>query len=293
MDSAPFGLICVISDNLTSGIYSSLHTMGSHSTVSFIHTLPQTSTEVYINSIYAGYPSISSVHLVRSADASFSSGRIPSTDCLTEIYLAWFDHGDVITSTERTGANTAFNDGILIFVWHISPWPRKMFWNITVSCRSLPLGLTIFFHVYLLLILCTFLLRKKIHPSTSFFVSHRPSTFSNFNSDIGSGIPYLLTEGDKKTVCITRKSAHDRCSGWSSDFGSQMFMKSSTKSSRVFRKFVPYLFFHFFYLACVLFRFLELFVSTEVEVAGFPPGHHRWELLINYIVLTVVMVIYH
>ena len=36
---------------------------------------------------------------------------------------------------------------------------------------------------------------SKIHPSTSFVVSHSPSPFSIFTSDIGNGLPSLANEG--------------------------------------------------------------------------------------------------
>ena len=36
---------------------------------------------------------------------------------------------------------------------------------------------------------------SKIHPSTSFVVSHRPSPFSSFTSEIGDGLPSLANEG--------------------------------------------------------------------------------------------------
>ena len=41
---------------------------------------------------------------------------------------------------------------------------------------------------------------SKIHPSTSFIVSHSPSPFYNFPSDIGSGMPSLVTEVSGKNV---------------------------------------------------------------------------------------------
>ena len=83
--SVPLGFLCVISDKLTSGIHSCIHTMGSRSSAPPIHTLHQPSPVASMNDIYSGSPGISYVHLVGSTDASCSSCCIPFTDCLIAV----------------------------------------------------------------------------------------------------------------------------------------------------------------------------------------------------------------
>ena len=92
IDSVPFGFFYVISDNFTSGIHSFLHIMSSRSAVPTIHTAPQPSPDASMNSMYSSSPSISSMHLVSSMAASFSSFCILSTNCLAAVYFARFSH---------------------------------------------------------------------------------------------------------------------------------------------------------------------------------------------------------
>ena len=61
IESAHFGILCVISDYLTSGFHSCLHKMGSSSSVTTIKTTTQPSPDVSTDEMYAGSLVISSV----------------------------------------------------------------------------------------------------------------------------------------------------------------------------------------------------------------------------------------
>ena len=73
-----------------------------------------------------------------------------------------------------------------------------------------------------------------------------PLPFTNFVSNTGYGLPYFVTGGGGKTVCIPWRSAHDRYRICSSDFGWKMFIKSSINSISIFSNFLIYPFFHLF-----------------------------------------------
>ena len=99
--------------------------MFSRSYAPLIHTPTQTSPDTSMNAIYAGTPSISSVHFVGSAAASCSNLRIPSTDCLTGVDFYEFTHNGSRPSTAFTGVNIPFAAGMPIVVWQhftITEW---------------------------------------------------------------------------------------------------------------------------------------------------------------------------
>ena len=126
--------------------------MGFSSSVTPIHNSPHPSPDASINAIYAGSPGINSLHLVSSADASFSSCRIPSTNCLTAVYFVMFTHYGSIPSTVFTGTNIPFAVGIPIVVWRNFPMTER---NILKYNR--PLWITSFracniFRVYMVLL---------------------------------------------------------------------------------------------------------------------------------------------
>ena len=99
---------------------------------------------------------------------------------------------------------------------------------------------------------------SKIYSRNSFIVSHMPLPFSNFASNIGSGLPYFVTDSGVKTVCIPLRSALDRCRRHSYIFFWQIFMKSSTKSFSVFRNFPLSPFFYFFVSGVIFIPFYEI-----------------------------------
>ena len=102
IESLPYGFICVISDNFTTGIHYCPHNMGSSSSAHTIHTPLLPSPDASMNSMYAESPGISYVHLVGSVDASCGSFLILSTDCLTAVYFSVFAHDFYLPSTEFT-----------------------------------------------------------------------------------------------------------------------------------------------------------------------------------------------
>ena len=112
IDSVPFGVFCVISDNLTHGIHCCLHTMSSRSSVPPIHTPLQNSPDESINAMYDGSPGISSVSLVGSAAVSCSNFCIPSTGCLTDVYFSMFTHYGSLPSASFTVVNIPFAVGM-------------------------------------------------------------------------------------------------------------------------------------------------------------------------------------
>ena len=85
IDSVTFGFFCVTSDDFISGINSCLHTIGSRSSVTPVHTPSQPYLDVSMNVMYAGSHGISYVQLVGSVSASCSSCCILSINCLTAV----------------------------------------------------------------------------------------------------------------------------------------------------------------------------------------------------------------
>ena len=137
--------------------------------------------------MYAESPGISYVHLVGSVDASCGSFLILSTDCLTAVYFSVFAHDFYLPSTEFTWVNVPFAAGMPIVSWQNFPMTDR---NVLKSTH--PLWLISFrvckqFHVYLVLVLFTFLIRKKYTLALSFLFSAGPIPFKHFPLILGLG----------------------------------------------------------------------------------------------------------
>ena len=122
-----------------------------------------------------------------------------STNFLTAVNFARFVHDGYRTSTTFTVMNTPIAAGMPIVTWRHFSMAERFFFGI-YSLRIIVFGTcnicsclsgASYMHISTPL---------KIHPSTSFLVSHRSSQFSTFVSDIGSGLPYFVADGGGKTV---------------------------------------------------------------------------------------------
>ena len=178
------------------------------------HTYPGAST----NAMYNGSPGISSVHLVGYGGASCSSFHIPCTNCLTTVDFSRFTHASSLPSTAVTGFNIPFADGMPIVVWRNFAITESNVFKFTRTLRLVSFRACNIFHVYLVLVLRTLLLRQKYSLEITFF-SCRPYPLSNFLSGIGSWVTFLVTEVGVNTVCIPPISVRDRCSRYPSNFG--------------------------------------------------------------------------
>ena len=233
-DRSPLRFFYVISDDLTSGIHSYIHKIGSRSSVTPIRTLMQPYPDASMDAIYDWSPVISSVHLVYFAVASCSSCQITPTDCLTAIDFDRFTHDVSLPSNEFTGMNRPFSAGTPIVAQQDFPMTEP-----NVLKYTLPLKLIAFRSCNIPPCLSddssmNLSSPSKIHPSTSFLVYHSHSPFYKFSSNIGSGMPSFVTSGGGNTFCIPWRRAHDRCIRCSSSFVWQMLMKSS-KNPLVFQ----------------------------------------------------------
>ena len=208
--------------------------MGSRYSVPLIHTLTHFLSGAYINGIYAGSPVISSVHLVVSVDVSCISCIIPSDYCLAAVDFYRFTHSGYLPNTVCNCVNIPFSSGIPIVVWQQFPMTEQ---NVLKFTRPLRLIAFSDCNIYSCLSSASSMHLSdlpNIHPITSVLVYHSPLTFSNFPSDIGSGIPYVVTECGGKTFNFPWSSSFYRCKICNSNFGWYVLMKSSTKSSSSF-----------------------------------------------------------
>ena len=198
--------------------------MGLRSSIPPIHNPYQPFPDAYMNDIYAGSPDNSSVHLVGSADASCSSCHISFTDCLTAVKFSRFTHAGSLPSIVFTDINTPFYTGMPIFVWPIFPMAEQNILKITCPLRLIDFR-ALNFYIFLVLVLCTFMICQNYTLALTFFFFHKHLYFYNLSSDIGCGFPYLVTGGGGKTVCIPWISELDISNRCSSNFGCHMLMK--------------------------------------------------------------------
>ena len=172
--SFPFGSIYNISDTLKSDIHYRLHIMGSRSSVPTIKIPPQPCPDEFMNSMYDGYPGISSVHLVGSDYASCSSYCIRSTDCLTDVYIARFTHDGSLPSTAFNGVNNPFEAGMPIVPRRNFPMIEHNVLKFTLPLRIIDFRACNIFYIYLVLVLCTFLIQKKYTLAPTFLFPKGP-----------------------------------------------------------------------------------------------------------------------
>ena len=145
IDSVTFGIFCVISDTLTSRLHSCLHTMVLRSSVLLINTTSQTYPDAYMDAMYAGSPVISSMDLVSYVDASCSSYRIPSTNCLTPVDFLGSTMMVIFQVLHLLAWIAPLPLGCQYLCGGILPGLRTMFLNSLVPCSSLLSGLARFF----------------------------------------------------------------------------------------------------------------------------------------------------
>ena len=183
-----------------------------------IQTPPRPPPYAPMNAMYSGSPGISSLHLVDYLDDSCSIFCIPSTNCLTFVYFASFAHYSSRTSTVFNGLDIPFAK--LDFNIYVAAFP--MTWRNFLK-YDLLLWIVSFrdcniFHVFLVLVIYTFLIRQKSTLALPFLFLAGPIFFS-FASNTGSGLPYLVTGDVGKAVCIPCMSTRYRCIRCSSNFG--------------------------------------------------------------------------
>ena len=156
IDSLNFGFFYVISEYFTSWIHYCIHIMAYMSSVPPINTPMKPYPDVSMNAMYDGSSGISSVHFVGSKAASCISCHILSTDCLTVDNFARFTHDFPHPSTEFTGANTAFYDGMLIVAWRHFPITEQ---NVLKSTPPPAAHFLLGIVKCMVLVQCTYLLR--------------------------------------------------------------------------------------------------------------------------------------
>ena len=146
----------------------------------------------------------------------------------------------------------------------------------TLPCSSFILGLEIFYHIYLVLVQCTFLFRQKATLELPFLFPTGLHPFSKFASDIRYGLPYFVTDYGGKTVYIPWRSASHRGRRCSSDFGCQMLMKSFKKSSIIFRNVLLFPFYHLFVSGMWLITFSSIICLSIGWSGRVPTGELIW-----------------
>ena len=162
--------------------------MGYRSSVSPIHAPPRPYSDESKHTMYSGSPGIISVHLIGSTDASCSSFHILSTNCLTYVNISRFTQDGSRPSTEFTRVNNPLSSGMPIVVWQNLRITEMIVFKYTLSLRTVDFRCCNIFSCLSGASSIHLSAPSKIHPITSFLVSHRTSLFSNFDSNIGSGI---------------------------------------------------------------------------------------------------------
>ena len=130
--------------------------MGSRCSFPPIHRPPQPSHYLSMNAMYTGSPFISSAHVVGSADASCNSCQLTFTDCLIDFNLTRF-------TSDNSCPSTLYWLEYPLCRWDYNSYVKTVShdWANTLPLRIIYFSACKIFHIYQVLVQCTFLLFRK------------------------------------------------------------------------------------------------------------------------------------